>query len=453
MKRLLYLTLVVLPFGKALRIPLLESNGKFISLFPFDVLSFCLAIACAIHYWKQRHAPSRRPSIASPVTVFILWSSITLLLNAIYFHLHFKDALFGSLYLLRWIEYIAFYYAAVEIVTAEPAEASKLLKFLFGGALAFSIFGIIQSVALPDFALLLNPEARPYIDYDPQGHRLVSTFLDPNITAAYILFFAILALSFYMNGRKRWLLPFLTLFVALVLTLSRGGALGFLMAGAALMMLTGGAKARRAIIIAAVVLVVLAAALYQVLAPQLVEMERFSISDHSAMMRIEDWLVAISIVHDNPVMGIGFNTFGFISPMYGLEREGGMAFGFPGDLLLMLTLTGIVGLFFYLRIYWKAFFAMRKLSNRSLAFDDRPLGRGLMAGMIGLLVSSCFTTVILYPEIMAVVWTLIGIVYSRLAVPCTVEVTAPVVAMSLRPTLYEAFRSGLQRRSSQSGIS
>jgi len=452
-KKLFYLTLLVLPFGKALRIPLLESNGKFISLFPFDVLSFCLAIACAVHYWKQRHAPSRRPSIASPVTVFILWSAITLLLDAIYFHLQFKDALFGSLYLLRWIQYIAFYYATVEILAADPAEASKLLKFLFGGALAFSIFGIIQSVVLPDFALLLNPEARPYIDYDPQGHRLVSTFMDPNITAAYILFFAILALSFYMNGRKRWLLPFLTLFVALVLTLSRGGALGFLMAGAALMIFTGGAKARRATIIAVVVLVVLAAALYQILAPQLVEMERFSISDHSAMMRIEDWLVAINIVHDNPVMGIGFNTFGFISPMYGLEREGGMAFGFPGDLLLILTLTGAVGLVLYLRIYGKAFFAMRRLSRRFPMSDDGPLGRGLMAGMVGLLVSSFFTTVILYPEIMAIAWTLIGLVYSRLAVPCTVDITAPVAAMSFRPTLYQAFRSGLQRRTTQAEIS
>ena len=56
-----------------------------------------------------------------------------------------------------------------------------------GEPLAFAGFGIVQSAFLPNFAQRIYPDARLYLDWDPQGHRLVSTFLDPNFAGAFIL--------------------------------------------------------------------------------------------------------------------------------------------------------------------------------------------------------------------------------------------------------------------------
>jgi hypothetical protein len=345
------------------------------------------------------------------------------------------------LYLLRWIEYFILAIAAYDVASTAGDERRRIAKWLFIGALVFAIFGIIQAAMLPDFALLLNPDARPYIDYDPQGHRLVSTFLDPNIAAGYLVLFAILALSLHISGNPRWLPVFLILTAAVFLTLSRGGVLGLIVGLVSLMASRG--KRGRTLLAAMGTMALLAVVLYPFISPYLASLERISVTDESALMRIQDWMVALSMIRDKPLTGIGFNTFGFVAPAYGLEREGGMAFGFPGDLLLILTLTGAIGFVLYLRIYTHCFGTAKSTITNSSDTWEVGFASGLRSGILAMIVCSCFTTILLYPHIMAVTWVAIGLLYS------SVKHTDGINSVSKRigsfPPLSELFWQGIRK--------
>lgn len=409
-KRLLIIILIILPLGRLLNHPLMETAGKVLPLSPFDVFLGMLFIAY-IPRLRAICAPNSalRPLITR-FSAFALWSAITLPLNAVFLHIGASQVAFSGLYLLRWIEYFILAVAAYDVASITADERRRIAKWLFVGALVFAIFGIIQAATLPDFALLLNPDAKPYIDYDPQGHRLVSTFLDPNIAAGYLVLFAILAFSLHISGNPRWFPVFLILTAAVLLTLSRGGVLGLVVG---LVSLTVWRRRGGRTLVAAMGTVGLVAlVVYPFISPYLTSLQRISVTDESAMMRVQDWIAALSMIRDKPLTGIGFNTFGFVAPAYGLEREGGMAFGFPGDFLLILTLTGAIGFALYLRIYTYCFGTAK--SNIANTSDTWEIGfaSGLRSGILAMMVCSCFTTILLYPHIMAVTWVALGLLYS-----------------------------------------
>jgi hypothetical protein len=443
------LCLIALPFGRLVYVPWIASAGKTASLLPFDVLLGFLVIACLAAYVSGQLPPHRSLELLKVVILFVGWSAITLPINSIYFHIGLKNTVFGSLYLVRWAECVAFFYAAGVLIAEQKISSVELMKWLFSGAIAFAVFGFFQAIFFSDFALMLNPQARPYIDYDPQGHRLVSGFLDPNIAAGYLLFFSVIALSFYLTGSRRWLPVLVTLILALLLTLSRGGILGFITASSVLLLLMK--RIRLSTVLKPVgAMLLIGVLLYPLVAPQLEEAQRVSLTDESAMMRITAWLFAFELVRDNPVLGIGFNTFGYVSPLYGREREGALSFGFEGDLLVILVLTGLAGFLLYLRIY-AHIYQTAKLQFRQGSVWDQALARGVVSGTVGLLVSSCFSSIVLYPQIMAAMWTAWAVVYSRYAASAAIVPRRSV--SSTAPSLYEAFQRGLiLRLPSQEGV-
>jgi len=304
---------------------------------------------------------------------------------------------------MRWVAYSFFYFVSYEIA-ADRSTARKVTKWVFVGGLWFALFGIAQAVFLPDFALQLHPEALPFIDFDPQGHRLVSTFLDPNIAAGFIVILGLVAVSFSMHGFRRWIGPLFLFVGALAATLSRGGFLGFVVGTLFLLISTPSLRTR--LLKVSMATLVLLLALYPLLRSQIEDKERFSLSDSSAMARLADWKLVSDVIIDRWITGIGFNTFGLVSPEYGIVREGALAFGFAGDLIVILALTGLIGLGIYLRMCRSMLASLARLGNEADNRWDQAFGRGVGAATLGVIASSFFTTLLLYPQIMAVLWIL-----------------------------------------------
>lgn len=410
MKFWFYTSLILLPFGKILSVRLVEAETKTMLLVPFDLALGMLTLSCILHAWSNRRPKPIRSSISHGTLAFLLWAVFSLVFNVVYFGLNISNAVLSALYLIRWIECFSFFYASKQLVLADPQKARRVVSLLILGAVCFASFGIIQSVYFPDFALTLNPEARPYIDFDSQGHRLVSTFLDPNIAASYISLFCLLSLSQYLHLKER-IMPLLILGAALLLTLSRGGILGFGIG--AMILLFQIRPLTKGLITITGVFLVLALVTYPIVKDELEERNRISITDDSAMMRLEHIASGLRIAGSNVITGVGFNTLGFVLSTFDVQQEGALSFGFDADFLTMLVLTGSVGLIVYLNIYRLAFKSINVVSRPPSTLLNIAVAKGVLAGTVGALVSSCFSQAVLFPAIMASMWTLWGMVEAQ----------------------------------------
>jgi O-antigen ligase len=275
--------------------------------------------------------------------------------------------------------------------------------------LIFAAFGVVQAAFLPGFAQLVYPESRAYLDWDIQGHRLVSTVLEPNIAAAMLLVGLLVQLAQLSVGVRvaRWR-PLL-LFVALVLTLSRSGALGLVSGVATILLARGLSKRLLRWIVVVTGLVLLAL-------PKLITFAssygKFS-TGGSAAARVVSWVQALRVFRDHPLFGIGFNTFGFVQERYGYTRFGTAAYSSDGGLLFIAVLTGVVGLAVYM---WMLYAIVRRCRaiwrDHELPPEYRGLAIGMTAVIVGLCVDSVFVNSLLTTFVMELFWILCALIFS-----------------------------------------
>jgi O-antigen ligase len=327
-------------------------------------------------------------------------------------------------YLARWMLYFAVYLVLINIV--KRADVNGVWSAVESMLLIFAAFGVVQAAFLPGFAQIVYPESRAYLDWDPQGHRLVSTVLEPNIAAAMLLVGLLVQLAQLSVGVRvpRWR-PLL-LFVALVLTLSRSGALGFVAGIGTILLVRGLSKRllRWMLVIAALI----AAAL-----PKLLTFAaaygKFSTSG-SAAARVVSWLQAARVFRDHPVFGIGFNTFGFVQERYGYIRFGAAAYSSDGGLLFIAVLTGVVGVSAYIWMLWTIIRRCRAIwRDPDVAPEHRGLAIGTAAVIVGLCVDSVFVNSLLTTFVMELFWILCALTFPIMnRLPVTSARRAPIVA-------------------------
>ena len=320
---------------------------------------------------------------------------------------------FSLAYLARWVAYFGIY--LVVINTVRIADAWSIWRALETAVLVIAAFGIVQSVLLPNFALTLYPSSVAFIDYDPQGHRLVSTLLDPNLAGALLAMVLLVQLALLSTGAKVTLWKPLLLFAALMLTLSRGAMLSFV-AGAAVVLAVRGLS-RRVVKLGALV-AVLALPFVPALVSLLTSFNRLMISDPSAMGRVKDWLRGLAVFVDNPVLGIGFNTFGFVEEAYGYQRIAKSSFGSEGGLLFIAVMTGLVGLALYCGMFALILRRCRQLwRDQAVSAEHRGLAVGAAAATVTILVNSLFANSLINPFITEPLWVLWALTFVIAAPP------------------------------------
>lgn len=402
--RVLCLAVLGMALGNLGRAPVLVRGPEWPLVFN-DLLVAAALVVCALACLQARRL--RLDAVAGVGLAFAavgvgagLWAAQKYAISA--------GELLGSYaYLGRWLAYFGLYVSVLNV--ARDDDAPALWSAVERMVLAVAAFGVFQVFAFEHFAQTIYPQGPDYIIWDYQGRRLVSTLLDPNfagILIAFPLLVYVARLSFGVPVRG-WKMALLL--AALLLTLSRGAVLAFGV-GVLVIVAVRGVRARLA---RAAGLVALAALPFL---PALVgfalSFKKFSI-DASAMARVQSWLRAITVIADNPVVGVGFNTYPYVRRAYGWAVADNLpAGGLDGGLLFVTVLTGFVGLALYIGLLGLVAARCRRLWRDGHAPpESRALALGTAAATVALVLHSVTVNSLLLPYLMEPLWLMAGIVF------------------------------------------
>lgn len=392
------LCLVTTLMGNLVRIPLITNGMKTAPLLPLDLSIALMLLVGAVELHRQR---IMLDAVSCWGLLFIAVALLGLGTAGVRLGLQPHQLLFGGTYLVRWAAYFGIY--VIVSAYAQRGDAILLLQLIRLGGIAFAAFGIVQALFLPDFALIVHSDAMPFLDWDPQRHRLVSTFLDP-VFAGILL---VIALSLWggrlLAGISAPWSEGLLLTVALALTLSRGALIaGFFAAGT--MILAHGVSRRVLRAIWASVAATLVAAPFLIV--QGASHGKFQI-DRSALGRLIAWQRDLVLLGDHPILGIGFNTLGFVSQRYGWDMQGVGTFGLDGGLLFISALTGFAGLTCFLGLLTSVIVsARRSWRDPAISREHRAVAYASAATVIAVTVHASFANTLLLPLVMAPCWLL-----------------------------------------------
>jgi len=401
----------VLLAGNLARLPALTSGAREAPILVNDLAVMAILVAGLLAMAARGRVVLDGP--ARLALVFAGVGAMSAVLAVPRFGLSLHDLLFSLAYLARWLAYFGVYIVVVNCASRE--DVRSILGTLEAVVLVFSLFGILQSAFLPGFAQLVYPDSQVYIDWDAQGNRLVSSFLDPNFAGAFVCFGLLCAIARMTCGERvaGWRIGVLVL--ALLLTASRSSLLAALAGGAAIAFTVG--VSRRVARVGLVFVILMLPAL-----PLLVAFGRqygkLSI-DASALTRVVSWLRALRMLADHWVIGVGFNTYGFAQRAYGYEAgRGAFGFSLDGGLLFIAVMTGLVGTTLFVAMLWRIGRRARALCRSADAAPiQRASGAAAIAVVAALLVHSLFVNSLLLPFLMEPLWILCALPLAALRAP------------------------------------
>lgn len=388
--------------GQVGKIPLVSTEIKSARLLLSDLLAAALLAWLFASVLVAGRIRLDRPMVL--FAGFVAVNALAIGVAAIRFKLTLGQVAFSSLYLIRWSLYAALY--AFALTALRRAAAPRLIRGTVAVCGAFAAFGIIQSIFLPNFAFIVYPDAIPYIDWDIQGNRLVATFLDPNFAGAFIMFGLLYTHAQAADRKPSY--PLLALFwVALILTLSRSSIIATLLG---LGLLTFRTRSFRRLFVPFMGFAVIAMLLADRLLQFAAAYNKLTLVDASALARLGDWLLAWRVFADNPVIGVGYNTFGVVRAAYGSAASGNMAFGSDGGILYMAAVSGIIGVALLGAVLWRlTTLGWRTYQTRTLPQTVRVLGLTLHAWIPSLMVHSAASNSIFYPFIIGLLFLMGGL--------------------------------------------
>lgn len=426
MADLLRIALFVLIVGHLGRIPLLSGAGKEAPVLLNDLMIVAVAAAAALIAARNRFL--RLDTTARIALAFCAVGAVSAVLAVPRFGLSLYELAFSSAYLLRWLAYFTIYLAAINWL--ELRDVPRIWRTLEAMVVAFAGFGIFQSIFLPGFAQMVYPGSAG-VTWDYQGRRLVSTFLDPNFAGAFIGLALLVQLALVMTGTRIHLWKLLLLGTALALTLSRSSVLAVLVGLLFLVAVWG--VSRRVLQLGVAAAVVLSPVLPWIVGYGLT-LNKFTV-DASALGRVFSWLRALRIFADNPVLGVGFNTYGYVQRAYGMDVGGASAFGLDGGLLFIAVTTGIVGLTLYSAMLLGVVRRCRRIwRDARYSAEERGLALGAAAATVMLLVHSIFVNSLVYPFLMEalwILWALTSVIVRRFVDPAPDARERPAVSFHI----------------------
>ena len=413
--------LTTLCLGQLGRIPIIASELKVAPVLALDVGVGLLWLLLMLYAVRRPNA-IRLEKTSLLVTLFATWGLIGIVLSALRYGLSIQQIVFSSLYMARWLFYFGVYLWVTTLpgYDAAPQIVSRLTKAIY----IFAVFGIIQSAFLPDFAFMVYPDAVPYHTWDIQGHRLVSTFLDPNFAGNLIGVAVLLLLPAIVRHQESISIRFLALLAALFLTASRGSVGGVLVGGFIVLWAVGFRAGLRLLpkLVAAmlVMLCISAVASWATGSPSIVsaasaylhDYNKLTVTDPSALDRLWSWAKDIQLIAMHPITGIGFDTLGFLqNRLFGVYRADNASFGLDGGLLFIAALTGIVGVLLYLWIVMLSIVRGIRLARDTHAPAwARDVGAATAGATLMWLAQGFFVNTLLYPFLMVTFWLLWGMV-------------------------------------------
>jgi putative inorganic carbon (HCO3(-)) transporter len=330
-----------------------------------------------------------------------------------------------------------FMFALAARILRSPRIRSWLIAIYLHVALIVSVYGLQQWFLGADaLATWVDPESTM-----TKTTRVYSYLGNPNLLAGYLIPAVVLSLV-AVFAWQRWLpkVLALTMFAVntacLVLTFSRGGWIGLLVALFALLLLLAYQMSIHLppfwrtwslpILLGSISLVLVAAVLFV----EPIRDRFFSIfagrGDSSNNFRINVWAAVIEMIKDRPFLGIGPGNAAFnkIYPLYQRPRYNALsAYSF---LLEVAVETGLIGLACFAWLLLVTFnTALVQLRQLARIGSRQALWLiGAIASLLGILAHNTFDTVLYRPEINTLWWLMMATVASYYSTSSTTTDTA-----------------------------
>lgn len=378
--------------GQLVRIPIFGSDN---SIILNDILLPALIVCWTLRRLGSGTWKFPRMSIWLPLGLTLLSMILSVLINRSSYTTN--EWISGTLYLVRWIEYMALFFITLDVARQE-SRARWYRNLLISGAVGVAFLGFAQLYFFPDFSFMV-PQG-----WDPHVGRLLSTWFDPNFLGGYLAMFATIVLAQALlrpTKNWKWWVIFGLLSAAEVLTFSRSGYVGYVIGVGVVAFFRSRALLFLGVLTGISVILLVPRVQERVIGIRTV--------DQTAQLRIVSWNNALEVITDHPYFGIGYNHYKYAQVQYGFlqDTKEHSASGSDSSLLTIWVTTGIIGAIAYLWLFaalvWESIKTWR---DRTLSAEWQAFGLGVAAAMVAIFAHSQFVNGWFYPHIMQMMWML-----------------------------------------------
>ena len=283
------------------------------------------------------------------LTPFIFWSLFTLVIHLPSLPLH--QFAIGLSYWLRLSTHLLLVPALLILFQNHQTKAFAIRGFMTT-IIVLALLGFLQLLFIPNLDNLPGWLAsRSFsVGWDPHQNRLVSTWLDPNFLGAFF----VIALPFLIVRLPSPRLTSAIIFIALILTKSRGSLLAL---GLSLILLSPliiypylltFPRKKIPIILLTISLIFLLVTMVITAIPS--RLAGLFTIDPTVTLRAQSLVAAWPLVEINPITGVGYNLYQFAAQKNQLISDftGHSRAGTDNSYLTLLITTGLPGLFLFL---------------------------------------------------------------------------------------------------------
>ena len=375
-KKLFIVILFLFTFGEIIRLDF--GNGIFIK--PLDIGVGLVVFLWLISKFMKRERIKQK-YIYIPVLFFAGFGFFSLLIN--HSNLNINQFFISLMYLIRWVVYAGIFFVVLDFDKNYKKLTSKLL-IIFGSAVV--VLGYIQYFFYSNLRNLF------YLGWDEHMYRMFSVFLDPNFAGAFFVLFFLFLADIFLKKKSLMigLLAFLTL-GAVFLTFSRSALIMLIVSSGMLFVLQ-----KKKIWILLLLLITFVALAISSRYFNIENINLFRVV--SSQARLETAKNAVSIISENSLIGVGFNSYRYAQFRHGFRNESNIIShadaSSDNSFLFVLATTGIVGFILYLFLWFRLIKITSILAS---------------ASVLGVFVSSMFINSLFYPFIMLWLWIILAL--------------------------------------------
>lgn len=413
LKILFIVLLILFPFGELIRFDI----GNDIRFKPIDILTGIIFV-----YWLILSIIKQKKDFKNSwiYILFPLVCLLSLILNSSW--LLSLQFLASAFYLIRWVSYLSLYFITMQF--EEKFRKTILLLMVIDGFVVM-LLGFVQYIFFSSLKPLYH------LGWDEHMYRMFSVFLDPNYTGGFFVLYLLFMAGFvykytqktsqkivhipsvkgYTIPRKKFIVIvnviILLSLISVFLTFSRS-ALLMLIVGVSVFFLLIGRKKLILLFLSIIAVFILVISSYFYVE----SMNLFRQASTNA--RIGNYQSAIKIITDQPILGIGFNTYRYAKEKYDIHSGWVKApshadAGVDNSFLFVIVTSGIIGLLAYLLMWGislkRAYVLYKKNSNIFAII--------FISSSAGLFVHAMFINSLFFPAIMLWMWILLGLMEKK----------------------------------------
>ncbi|NLJ98578.1 MAG: polymerase [Tissierellia bacterium] len=345
--------------------------------------------------------PLKKEAIDFPIILFailILISAIT----SVDFQGSLRDLIF---------HFIALGFVFVLVNTIDTKRDFNIfITFLVIAATLVAILGLFQYTD----AIRIEGSWTDFINNPSTNIRIYSVLDNPNILAEYLVMTIPISIALFWYSKRihKKLLFFITtsiLLLSLVLTLSRGGWLGLSFG-----MIVFALLVEKKLLFIIPIFAIMVYSLPERILNRLMSIGNY-LEDSSSSYRIKIWKIALEVIKDNWLVGVGLGYIPF-KMVYESYASNMPTYHIHNTFLQIVGEMGVMGLM----VFTFFMFILFKYSiKRLIKGEDRyiqVMAGGLLSGLAALLVHGIVESILFMPKIIITFWTLVGLILALMRI-------------------------------------